>query len=78
MVVPYTNGLSESLKKVCSKHRVQVYSRGGKTIRSLLVAPKEDPILKKSGVVYKYKYDRVECGTIENFSIVGREDKNLI
>ena len=33
-----------------------------KTIKSLLVAPKDqDPILKKSGVIYRYKYGRVDC-----------------
>ena len=30
----------ESLKKVCNKHGVQGYFRGGKTIRNLLVAPR--------------------------------------
>ena len=74
----------------------------------------QDPIQKRSGVIYRYKYDRVECDeeyigessrtfgerskehlkapspifdhynitghnvTIENFSIVGREDQNLM
>ena len=48
MVVPYAKGLSESLKKACSKHAVQVYFEGGMTIKSLLVAPKDkDHILKK-------------------------------
>ena len=62
MVVPYTKELSESLKKVCNKHGVQVYFRAGNSIRSLLVALKDnDPILKKSGVIYRYKCDRVEC-----------------
>ena len=79
-----------------------------------LVAPKDkDPILKKSGVIYRYKCDMVECDeeyigessktfgerfkedqkapspiydhynitghniTIENVSIVGRENQNL-
>ena len=79
------------------------------------MAPKDkDPILKKSGVIYTYKCDRVECDeeytgesarnfaerfkehlkvpspihdhsnisghtvTIENFSILVREDQNLI
>ena len=79
------------------------------------MAPKDkDPTLKKSGVIYRYKCDRVECDeeyigessrtfgkrfkehqeapspiykhvnttghtvTIEHFSIVGREDQNLI
>ena len=60
MVVPYTKGLSKSLKKVCNKHGVQAYFRGN-TIRSLLVAPKDkDAILKKSGVIYRYRSDRVE------------------
>ena len=62
MVVPYYRGLSESLKKVCSRHGVQVYFKGGNTIKNLLVAPKDqDPILKKSGVIYRYKCDRVDC-----------------
>ena len=83
--------------------------------KPLLIAPKDkDPILKKSGVIYRYKCDTVECDeghigesartfaerfkehfkapspiydlyntsghnvTKENFSIVGREDQNLM
>ena len=82
---------------------------------ALLMAPKDqDPIQKRSGVINRYKYDRVECDeeyigessrifgerfkehlkdpspifdhynitghnvTIENLSIVGREDQNLM
>ena len=78
------------------------------------MAPKDkDPILKRSGVIYRYKYGRVDCDhkyigesarnfedrfkehlkapslihnhinisghsvTIDNFSILGREDQNL-
>ena len=115
MVVPYYKGLSESLKIACSKDGVQVYFRGGITIKNLLVAPKDkDPILKKTGVIYRYKCDRVECDeeymgessrtfgerfkehqkapsplydhynitglniSIDNFSIVGRENQNFI
>ena len=29
MVVPYFKGVSESLKKICGKHGVQVYFKGG-------------------------------------------------
>ena len=62
MVVPYYRGLSESLKKVCSRHEVQVYFRGDNTIKNLLVAPKDqDQIQKNSGVIYRYKCDRVDC-----------------
>ena len=62
MVVPYFKGVSESLKKICGKHGVQVYFKGGNTIKTLLVAPKDkDPILRKSGVIYRFKCGRVDC-----------------
>ena len=62
MVVPYYRGLSVSLKKVCNRHGLQVYFKGGNTINNLLVAPKDqDPYLKKSGVIYRYKCDRENC-----------------
>ena len=62
ITVPYYKGLSESVKKKCSNYGVQVYFRGGTTIKKLLVAPKDkDPMLKKSGVIYSYKCGRVEC-----------------
>ena len=48
MLVPYYRGLSKSLKKVC--------------IKNLLVAPKDkDPVMKKSGFIYRYKCNRVYC-----------------
>ena len=40
IIVPYYKGLSESLKKVCSKHGVQVYFKGGTTIKNLLIGSK--------------------------------------
>ena len=82
---------------------------------NLLMAPKDqDPMLKKSGVIYRYKCDRVKCDeeymgepsrtfgerfkehqkapspiydhynisghmvSLDNFSIVGREDQHLM
>ena len=60
IVVPYAKRLSERLKNVWRKHGVQVHFKGINTIKSLLVAPKEkDPITKKSGVIYRYKCDRM-------------------
>ena len=62
IVVPYHRGLSESFKKVCNSHGVQVYFKGGTTIKNLLRPPKDqDPIQKRSGVIYRYKCDREEC-----------------
>ena len=62
MVVPYYQGLSESIKRSCKKYGVQVHFKGGLAIKNLLMAPKDkDHILKKSGVIYRYRCDRVEC-----------------
>ena len=61
-MVPYYKGLSESLKRISGKHGVQVYFKGGNTIKGLLMAPKDkDPMMKKNGVIYRYKCDSVEC-----------------
>ena len=115
IVVPYIRDLSESIKNICKKHGIQVYFKGGRTIKDCLVAPKDkDHITKKSGIIYRCKSDRVECDeeyigesartfgerfkehlkasypiynhcntigcttSLENFSIVGREDQNLM
>ena len=49
IVVLNIQGLSESFEKVCGKHGVQVYFKGGQTIKALLLAPKDkDNIAKKS------------------------------
>ena len=114
IVVPYMKGLSETCKNICRRHGVEVYFKGGRTIRDLLVHPKDkDTILKKSGVIYKYSCGRVDCGeeyigesgrtfgeryrehmrspspimdchnttghevSLDNFTIVGREDNNI-
>ena len=50
------------MKNVCNKHGVQVYYKGGNTIKSLLMAPKDkDHITKKSGIIYRFKCNRVDC-----------------
>ena len=49
-------------KRTCSRHGVQVHLKGGLTIKNLLMASKDkDTIMKKSGVIYRYKCNRVEC-----------------
>ena len=115
IVVPYHQGLSESFKRTCKKYGIEVHLKGGHTIKDLLMAPKDkDTILKKSGVIYRYTCDRVDCDdeyigesarnfeerfkehlkapstihdhlnisghavTIDNFSIPGKEDQNLM
>ena len=60
MVLPYVKGLSESMKNVGKKHGIQTYFKGGNTIKSLLMTPKDkDHITKKSGIIYRFKCNRV-------------------
>ena len=48
--------------------------KGGHTIKDLLMAPKDkDPILKKSGVIYRYKCDRLDCDE----EYIGESARNL-
>ena len=62
MVVPYQQGLSERIKNTCKKYGVQVHFKGGKTIKGLLMAPKDkDPITNKSGIIYRYKCSEDGC-----------------
>ena len=50
ITVTYYKELSESVKKKCNNYGVHIYFRGGKTIKNLLMAPKDkDPMLKKRG-----------------------------
>ena len=62
IVVPYIKGMGESWKNICRKHGVEAYSKGGSTIKDLLVHPKDkDTILQKCGVIYRYRCGRVDC-----------------
>ena len=62
MVVPYYAGLSENIQNIGRKFGVQVHCKGGTAIKNLLMAPKDkDPMLKLSGVIYRYHCDRVDC-----------------
>ena len=59
MVVSYHQGLSERVKKTCSKYGVQAHFKGGQTIKNLLMTPKDkDPINSKSGVIYRLSMQR--------------------
>ena len=60
--VPYNKGLSESFKNIGKKYDIQVHFKSGKTLEDELVAPKDkDHITKKSGIIYRFKCDRLEC-----------------
>ena len=114
IVVPYIQGMGESCKNICRRHGVEMFFKGGNTIKDLLVHPKDrDTILQKNGVIYRFRCGRVDCEeeyigesgrtfaerfrehmkapspicdhhnitghevSLDNFSIVGREDHNI-
>ena len=57
IVIPYTQGLGESIRKTCSKYGMQTHFKGNRTIKPILVKPKDrDPMEKKSGTIYWYQY----------------------
>ena len=56
IVIPYTQGLCESMKKICGRYVIQTYFKGSNTIRNLLVSPKDkDPMVSKSGAIYWFQ-----------------------
>ena len=62
IVVPYHQELSESFKRTCRKYGIEVHLKGSHTIKDLLMTPRhKDPILKRSGIIYRYKCGRVDC-----------------
>ena len=61
IVMPYIQGLGESIKHICTKYGIQTYFKGNSTLRQILVRPNDkDPKEKASRVVYSY-----QCGTID-------------
>ena len=52
----------ESFKNICRKYGIQVYFKGGRTFKNLLVSPKDkDNIKKKSNVIYWFRCDKIDC-----------------
>ena len=40
IVIHYTQGLCESIKKICGRYGIQTHFKGGRTIKNLLVSPR--------------------------------------
>ena len=50
IIIPYTQGLYKSIKKICGRYGIQTHFKGSSTIINLLVSPKDkDPMVNKSG-----------------------------
>ena len=48
IVITYTQGLCESIKKICGRYGIQTDFKGGRTIKNLLVSCKDkDPMVNQ-------------------------------
>ena len=57
-----TQGLCESIKKICGRYGIQSHFKGGRTIKNLLVSPKDkDPMVNQSGSIYWYQCGDLGC-----------------
>ena len=62
IVIPYTQGLCESIKKICGRYGIQTHFKGGSTIKNLLVSPKDkDPMVSQSDAIYWYQCRDLTC-----------------
>ena len=62
VVIPYVQGTTESFKHICGKYGIKVHFKGNTTIKQILMKPKDqDPMDKKSGVVYSYQCNNISC-----------------
>ena len=62
IVIPYTQGLFESIKKICGRYGIQTHFKGDRTIKNLLVSPKDkDPMVNQSGAIYWYQCGDLGC-----------------
>ena len=61
-VIFYTQGLCESIKKICGRYGIQTHFKGGSTIKNLLVSTKDkDPMVNQSGAIYWYQCGDLGC-----------------
>ena len=57
-----THKVCESIKKICGRYGIQTHFKGGRTIKNLLVSPKDkDPMLNQSGAIYRYQCSNLGC-----------------
>ena len=61
-VVPYSQGIGESVKNICRKHGVDVHFKGGQTLKNILVSLQDKAnITSKSSVIYSYTCGEIDC-----------------
>ena len=62
IVVPYVQGICESIKNICCKLGVTLHFKAGQTLKNILVSPKDkDSMTRKNSVIYSYSCGRIDC-----------------
>ena len=73
IVIHYTQGLCESIKKICGRYGIQTHFKGGGIIKSLLASSKDkDHMVNQSGAIYWYQCGDLGCddeyiGNLQDF-----------
>ena len=61
IVIPYVPGMCESIKNIGKKYGVAVYFKGNRTLKNILVSPKDkDEMANKSSIIYSYCCGRLD------------------
>ena len=62
IVIPYTQSLCKSIKRICSRYGIQTNFKGYSTNKNLLVSPKDkDSMANKSGAMYWFQRGDHTC-----------------
>ena len=61
IVIPYTQGLCKSIKKICSKYGIQTNFKGKSTIKTWFPPKDKDLMENKSGVIYWFQSGDLMC-----------------
>ena len=62
IVIPYTQGLCGSIKKICGRYGIQTYFKGCNTIRNLLVSPQgQRPYGQHREAMYWFQCGDLSC-----------------
>ena len=62
IVIPYTQGLYKSIKKIYGRYGIQTHFKDSSTIKNLLVSPKDkDPMVSKSEAICWFQCGDLSC-----------------
>ena len=82
VVISYTKGIGKSIKQICGRYGIQVHLRGNTPIKQVLMKPKDqNPKDNKSGVIYSYQCNHLDCNEEyigEPPGPLGKEKKNIL